>query len=229
MQVKTVSIDNIKPYENNPRNNDDAVDAVANSIKEFGWQQPIVVDNGGVIVVGHTRYLAAKKLGLTEVPIVYAKHSDGSWLTNDENKAYRIADNKTNDFSIWDNKKLLEELSDIPDELFTGFEDSEIFDDVLNESDASILDDIDDGITYTINFKTQNKTLYQRIKDFINEEQSSDEATQDTDSGDQRKENCKRNLRSEKAGQYRGKISPLQNWKEVCPYTGDKPLFCNQI
>ena len=188
MQVKTVSIDNIKPYENNPRNNDDAVDAVANSIKEFGWQQPIVVDNGGVIVVGHTRYLAAKKLGLTEVPIVYAKHSDGSWLTNDENKAYRIADNKTNDFSIWDNKKLLEELSDIPDELFTGFEDSEIFDDVLNESDASILDDIDDGITYTINFKTQNKTLYQRIKDFINEEQSSDEATQDTDSGDQRKE-----------------------------------------
>ena len=188
MQVKTVSIDKIKPYENNPRNNDNAVDAVANSIKEFGWQQPIVVDNGGVIVVGHTRYLAAKKLGLTEVPIVYAKRSDGSWLTDDENKAYRIADNKTNDFSIWDNKKLLEELSDIPDELFTGFEDSEIFDDVLNESDASILDDIDDGITYTINFKTQNKTLYQRIKDFINEEQSSDEATQDTDSGDQRKE-----------------------------------------
>lgn len=54
MQVKTVSIDKIKPYENNPRNNDDAVDAVANSIKEFGWQQPIVVDNGGVIIAGHT-------------------------------------------------------------------------------------------------------------------------------------------------------------------------------
>lgn len=54
MQVKTVSIDQIKPYENNPRNNDDAVDAVANSIKEFGWQQPIVVDNGGVIIAGHT-------------------------------------------------------------------------------------------------------------------------------------------------------------------------------
>lgn len=188
MKVDNISIEKIKPYKNNPRDNINAVDKVAKSIEEFGWQQPIVIDAGGVIVVGHTRYLAAKKLGLPEVPIVYAKHSDGSWLTDDENKAYRIADNKTNDFSIWDNKKLLEELSDIPDELFTGFEDSEIFDDVLNESDASILDDIDDGITYTINFKTQNKTLYQRIKDFINEEQSSDEATQDTDSGDQRKE-----------------------------------------
>lgn len=187
MQVKTVSIDQIKPYENNPRDNSNAIDAVANSIKEFGWQQPIVVDNVGVIVVGHTRYLAAKKLGLLEVPIVYAKHSDGSWLTDDENKAYRIADNKTNDFSIWDNKKLLNELSSIPDDLFTGFDESEIFDDVLNESDASILDDIDEGITYTINFKTQNKVLYQRIKEFINKEQSEDEKAKSSDSGDQRK------------------------------------------
>lgn len=175
MQVKTVSIDKVKPYKNNPRDNSNAIDAVANSIKEFGWQQPIVIDSGGVIVVGHTRYLAAKKLGLLEVPIVYAKHSDGSWLTDDENKAYRIADNKTNDFSIWDNKKLLNELTSIPDDLFTGFDESEIFDDVLNESDASILDDIDEGITYTINFKTQNKVLYHRIKEFINKEQSENE------------------------------------------------------
>lgn len=141
MQVKTVSIDQIKPYENNPRDNSNAIDAVANSIKEFGWQQPIVVDNVGVIVVGHTRYLAAKKLGLLEVP----------------------------------------------NDLFTGFDESEIFDDVLNESDASILDDIDEGITYTINFKTQNKVLYQRIKEFINKEQSEDEKAKSSDSGDQRK------------------------------------------
>lgn len=72
MKVETVSINQIKPYENNPRNNDDAVDAVANSIKEFGWQQPIVVDNGGVIIAGHTQYKAAKKLGYKEVPIVVA-------------------------------------------------------------------------------------------------------------------------------------------------------------
>lgn len=61
MQVVAKSIDEIKPYENNPRDNDDAVDSVANSIKEFGWQQPIVVDTEMVIIVGHTRYKAAKK------------------------------------------------------------------------------------------------------------------------------------------------------------------------
>lgn len=61
MEVKSMSIDDIKPYENNPRDNDDAVDSVANSIKEFGWQQPIVVDKDNVIIVGHTRYKAAKK------------------------------------------------------------------------------------------------------------------------------------------------------------------------
>lgn len=60
MKIEVRSIDDIKPYENNPRNNDDAVDATANSIKQFGWQQPIVVDNDGVIVAGHTRYKAAK-------------------------------------------------------------------------------------------------------------------------------------------------------------------------
>ena len=73
MQVVAKSIDEIKPYENNPRNNDDAVDAVANSIKEFGWQQPIVVDIGGVIIAGHTRYKAAQKLCLLWLPKIYQK------------------------------------------------------------------------------------------------------------------------------------------------------------
>lgn len=67
VEVKSMSIDDIKPYENNPRDNDDAVDAVANSIKEFGWQQPIVVDKDMVIIAGHTRYKAAKRLGYTKV------------------------------------------------------------------------------------------------------------------------------------------------------------------
>ena len=77
MKVEAKSIDEIKPYENNPRDNDDAVDAVANSIKEFGWQQPIVVDNEGVIIAGHTRYKAAKKLGLKHVPVVVAENVEG--------------------------------------------------------------------------------------------------------------------------------------------------------
>ena len=75
MKVINVPINSIKPYENNPRNNDQGVDAVAKSIKEFNWQQPIVVDKDNVIIVGHTRYLAAKKLGLKEVPVKVARTS----------------------------------------------------------------------------------------------------------------------------------------------------------
>lgn len=110
MKVETVSIDKIKPYENNPRNNDDAVDAVANSIKEFGWQQPIVVDNGGVIIAGHTRYKAAKKLGYKEVPIVVADN-----LTKEQVNAYRLADNKVGELADWDEDLLDQELDDILD------------------------------------------------------------------------------------------------------------------
>jgi len=84
------SISSIRPYENNPRINASAVDAVAASIKEFGFQQPIVVDEEGVIIVGHTRYKAAIKLGLTEVPVKVA-----IGLSPTQAKAYRIADNAT--------------------------------------------------------------------------------------------------------------------------------------
>lgn len=123
MQVKTVSIDEIRPYENNPRNNDDAVDAVANSIKEFGWQQPIVVDSGGVIIAGHTRYKAAMKLKLSEVPIVVADN-----LTDEQVNAYRLADNKVGELATWDDAELSEELDKILDIDMSnfGFTDSPI-------------------------------------------------------------------------------------------------------
>lgn len=110
MKVQNVSIDKIKPYENNPRDNEAGVDAVANSIDEFGWQQPIVVDKNNVIIVGHTRYLAAKKLGLKEVPVKVA-----TGLTPEQVKAYRLADNKTGELTDWDNDLLNDELSDILD------------------------------------------------------------------------------------------------------------------
>lgn len=136
MQVKTVSIDQIKPYENNPRNNDDAVDAVANSIKEFGWQQPIVVDNGGVIIAGHTRYKAAKRLKLKEVPIVVADN-----LTEEQVNAYRLADNKSGELATWNDDELQEELDKILDidmtdfgfDLETELEDDEAIDDDYEE------------------------------------------------------------------------------------------------
>lgn len=97
MQVQTWSIGDVHPYHNNPRNNAAAVKPVANSIKEFGWQQPIVVDKDGVIIVGHTRYKAAKMLKLKEVPVVVADN-----LTEDQVKAYRIADNSTGEVADWD-------------------------------------------------------------------------------------------------------------------------------
>lgn len=123
MDVKTVSIDSIKPYPNNPRLNDNAVDKVANSIKEFGFQQPIVVDKVGVVIVGHTRLKAAKKLGLKEVPVVYATN-----LSEEKANAYRLADNKTGEFAEWDDIKLEDELNLITDIDMTdfGFEDTDI-------------------------------------------------------------------------------------------------------
>ena len=143
MQVVAKSIDDIKPYENNPRNNDDAVDAVANSIREFGWQQPIVVDNDGVIVAGHTRYKAAKKLGLKHVPVVQAVHDDGTPLTDEEINAYRLADNKTGELATWNDELLEDELGGIDDIDMSNFgfppletieeENSEAHDDEFDE------------------------------------------------------------------------------------------------
>ena len=90
MQVEMRPINTIFPYENNPRHNDAGVDAVAASLREFGWRQPIVVDEEGVIIVGHTRYKAALKLGWDEVPVHVAVG-----LTPAQARAYRIADNQT--------------------------------------------------------------------------------------------------------------------------------------
>lgn len=109
-QIKEVPIGDVKPYDNNPRNNDGAVEATANSIKEFGWQQPIVVDKDNVIIVGHTRYKAAKKLGMDKVPVVVADK-----LSPEQVKAYRLADNKTGELADWDMGLLDDELGDISD------------------------------------------------------------------------------------------------------------------
>lgn len=162
-QIKEVPIGDIKPYENNPRDNDRAVEALAKSIKSFGWQQPIVVDKNMVVIVGHTRLKAAKKLGAEKVPVVIAEN-----LTDEQAKAYRLADNKTGENAVWDNKKLLEELSSFDTkDLFTGFKTSEIFEDVLDEQDNSPIEDNEKGVTYSVSLKTQNKELYEQVKHFI--------------------------------------------------------------
>jgi DNA modification methylase len=108
MKVIMMKTSDIKPYGKNPRKNDGAVEKVVSSIREFGFQQPIVVDENRVIIVGHTRHKAALKMNMAEVPVVYAEG-----LSPQQVKAYRIADNKTNEFAEWDYALLGEEFSDL--------------------------------------------------------------------------------------------------------------------
>lgn len=104
-QIEYKPLTEIRPYDDNPRRNEAAVGPVANSIKEFGFQSPIIVDRDGVIIAGHTRYKAAKRLGLKEVPVVFATE-----LTPEQAQAYRIADNSTGELAEWDPALLLQEL-----------------------------------------------------------------------------------------------------------------------
>lgn len=108
MQIHDISISQLREYENNPRNNDSAVDAVAESIREFGFKVPVVVDGDNVIVCGHTRVLAARKLGMQTVPCIVADD-----LTPEQIKAFRLADNKTGELAGWDFVKLEEELAEL--------------------------------------------------------------------------------------------------------------------
>lgn len=108
MQIVYKNIDELIPYENNPRNNEEAVKYVANSIKEFGFKVPIIIDKENVIVAGHTRYKASKQLGLNEVPCVVADD-----LTEEQIKAFRLADNKTAEIATWDFDLLEQELGEI--------------------------------------------------------------------------------------------------------------------
>jgi len=105
MQIEMRPIDAVRPYERNPRRNDPAVAAVAASLREFGFRQPIVVDCQGVIITGHTTHKAARKLGIKQVPVHVATD-----LTPEQVQAFRLADNKTAEFAKWDEAKLTQEI-----------------------------------------------------------------------------------------------------------------------
>ncbi|MBY2476340.1 ParB N-terminal domain-containing protein [Clostridioides difficile] len=107
-EVVYLNLEDIKPYENNPRNNHDAVEKVVNSIKEFGFNNPITVDKNNVIVTGHTRYEASKILGLKQVPCIVLSN-----LAEEQIKGYRLADNKVGEFSEWEFDKMTKELAEI--------------------------------------------------------------------------------------------------------------------
>ena len=137
MNIIDFKIENLKPYENNPRRNDGAVDYVANSIKQFGFKVPIVIDKDNVIVCGHTRYKVAKKLGIDTVPCVIADD-----LTDEQIKAFRLADNKVGSIAEWDFDLLGDELDgifdiDMSEFGFANVDETNDFDDFVDEKPES--------------------------------------------------------------------------------------------
>ena len=140
MQIDERPIGDIIPYENNPRQNEQAVDVVAKSIREFGFRQAIVVDEAGVIIAGHTRFKAAQKLGLETVPVHVA-----AGLSPEQVKAYRLADNATGEKATWDYELLPIELSELEaaefDMELTGF-DAEAIERMLRPAEESTGEDV---------------------------------------------------------------------------------------
>lgn len=108
MQIEMRKVSELIPYENNPRINDQAVDAVAASIKEFGFKVPVIVDRDDVVIAGHTRIKAARQLGMETVPTIKADD-----LTPEQVKAFRLADNMTAEKSKWDFERLYQELEEL--------------------------------------------------------------------------------------------------------------------
>lgn len=144
MDIITMKLDELVPYENNPRNNDDAVGAVANSIREFGFKVPIIVDKDNVIVAGHTRLRAAQFLGLKDVPVIRADD-----LSEEQVRAFRLADNKTAELADWDMEKLNLELAQLSELDMAAFGFEELDDTAEAEEEA------EENTTAGFNYKEQ--------------------------------------------------------------------------
>lgn len=142
MNIIELRTDEIKPYDKNPRKNDEAVDGVAKSIEEFGFKVPIIIDNlqSKTIVTGHTRWKASKKLGLEKVPCIVADD-----LTEEQIKAFRLADNKVAEKAEWDFELLSEELQSILNIDMSGFG----FDDLDLNDDEELESVVEDNVPET--------------------------------------------------------------------------------
>ena len=130
LKIEYVDINNIKPYKKNPRKNDEAIPYVMESIKQFGFKNPVILDKDNVIVAGHTRIESAKRLGITEIPCIYADD-----LTDEQIRAFRLADNKVAEIAEWDIDLLDTELDDILNIDMSDFGFDLDFEDEFNEED----------------------------------------------------------------------------------------------
>ena len=137
IEIKYLNISDIKPYKKNPRKNDKAVAIVEKSIREFGFKNPIVLDKNNEIIVGHTRLRAAKKIGMKEVPVIFAEE-----LTPEQVKAFRIMDNKSSEIAKWDFDLLKVEFESMQNLEFTGFTEAEI-DKILDPIDKISMGNIE--------------------------------------------------------------------------------------
>lgn len=149
MEIVYKTLGELTPYENNPRNNDEAVQYVKNSIEKFGFKVPIVIDKDGVIVAGHTRYKASMELDLAQVPCIVADD-----LTDEEIRAFRLADNKTAEAATWDFGMLDEELATI------GFDMAQFG---FDEDDFGLADDeevIEDDVPEEVETRCQLGDLW---------------------------------------------------------------------
>ena len=166
--VQVLPIAELKEYENNPRRiGDDAIEAVANSIRQFGFKSPIIIDKDNVIVAGHTRLAAAKKLGLKEVPCIVADD-----LSEEQVRAYRLADNKTAELSGWDFIKLDIELEGILD-----IDMAELGFDKLAVMESDYIDDFFDrgneakqkNVKYEVRVPCKDEAEQKEVFDFLKE------------------------------------------------------------
>ena len=152
MEIKQIRLKHLKEYENNPRQNDEAVDKVAESIKKFGFKVPIIVDSDLEIIAGHTRKKAALKLGLDEVPVIVADD-----LNDEQIKAFRLADNKVAEFSEWDMELLMSELEEIEIDMENfGFDELEKIEIEPDEEDTSSVD-LEENVVIVIEEDTEEK------------------------------------------------------------------------
>lgn len=173
MNIVEMQLSELKPYENNPRYNDEAATYVAESIDRFGFKIPIIVDKDYVIIAGHTRYKAAHILGLVTVPCIIADD-----LNEEDCNLFRIVENEASAKANWDIDKLIEEINDC-DDVFTGFKYKELeaLGEKLVEEAKAINESLDDKlkekakykITVVVNQHEISKELYDKIKEGISE------------------------------------------------------------